>query len=93
MSYVVMYLVLFIWRTTANILRNPLDDDSMVDAWARQQTRVKQALAKTKSKHAPAKPADSDDEWVGSWIRQQTRLREAIAHAKRENQVAKSHEA
>ena len=89
MLYLVMYLVPLMWRTTANVLWNSADDESMADAWDRQQRRISEAIAQAKSEHALAKAADADDEWVGPWVRQQTRLREAIAHAKRQNEVAK----
>ena len=89
MLYIVMYLVPLMWRTTANLLWNSPDDESMADAWDRQQTRIREAIARAKSEQPSAKPADTDDEWVGPWVRQQTRLNEAIARAKRQNQAAK----
>jgi hypothetical protein len=93
MLYVAMHIIPLIWAKTANILRSPAHDDSMVDAWVRQQPQFREAIAQAKSKNAPAKPADSDDEWVDPWVRQQTRLREAIAQAMRKNLAAKSRDA
>ena len=90
---IVMRLVLRMWKETANILRNPAHDDSMVDAWVMQQTRLRQAIAQAKSKDAPTKPADPHDECVGPWVRQKMRLRQAIAQAKREHLAAKSRDA
>ena len=92
MFYLVMYLVPLMWRTIANVLWNAPDDESMVDAWDRQQRRIREAIAQTKSEHASTKPADANDEWVGPWVRQQTRVREAIARAKRQNHAAKRHQ-
>src|SRR5262245_32233646 len=89
MLYLAMHVVPLIWKTTANILGNRANDDSMIDAWDRQQTRLREAIAQAKSRNAAAKPADSDDEWVESWVRQQIRLREAIAQAKSRNAAAK----
>ena len=91
MLYLVMYLVPLMLKTTANALWNSPEEESMADAWDRQQRRIREAIAQAKLEHASAKPANADDEWVGPWVSQQTRLREAIAHAKRENQTGKTH--
>jgi hypothetical protein len=61
MLYLVMYLVPFMLRTTANVLWNSPDDESMADAWDRQQRRIREAIAQAKSEHASSKPADADD--------------------------------
>ena len=90
MFYLAMYIVSVILKATANILRNPAPDERTVDAWVRQQIRVREAIAKAKPKSATQSPAASDDEWVDPWTRQQARLRQAIAQAKEENPTAKS---
>src|SRR5215831_9330095 len=83
--YLAMYLVSLACKTTANILATPAREDSMADAWIRQQARLKEAIAQAKSRNAAVEPAGADDEWAGAWARQQARLREAIARSKQEN--------
>src|SRR4029453_4684797 len=67
-------------------------DDSMTDAWVRQQQRVRDAIARATPRSAPAKDAELDDEWVGPWVRQQRRIRDAIARATPSSAPAKEAE-
>lgn len=62
MLYLVMCLVPFIWRATVHVLCSPPAEESTVDAWIRQQARVKEAIARAKLEHSSTKPADVDDE-------------------------------
>ena len=91
--YLAMYLVSVACKTTANILANSAQEDSMADAWIRQQVRLKEAIAQAKSRNAAVEPAGADDEWADAWVRQQARLREAIARAKHEYPAGGSRDA
>ena len=84
MLYLAMLFISHVLAMTANALR--VQDESMVDAWIRQQTRLREAIAQAKSWNEPVTQAVSlDDEWIDPWIRQQDRLRQAIAQAKQDN--------
>ena len=99
MFYLAMRLVARAWIRIANIERDHNDVDSMADAWMKQQTRLRDAIAQAKLGRNPvhsddeeaAKPADPDDEWLGPWLRQQARLKNAIARAKREASLKPKH--
>jgi len=81
---VTSHLVALTWKMLLSLLPNLADDDSTADAWVKQQTRLRKAIALAKSQNASAMPPESEDEWVDPWVRQQMRLKEAIARAKRE---------
>jgi hypothetical protein len=80
--YLAMYLVWLACRATANMLATSAAEESMADAWIRQQARFKDAIAQAKPRNAAVEPADAEDEFAGAWARQQARLTEAIARAK-----------
>ena len=58
MLYLVMYLVPFVLRATANVLWNSPDDESMADAWDRQQRRIREAIARAKRQNQTDKRRD-----------------------------------
>jgi len=76
----------------ANRPPDPSFNDSMADAWDRQQRRLREAIAQTKranqaaDRHDPGSPdepcASEDDSLAEAWDRQQRRLKDATARAK-----------
>ena len=95
MSYLLMHVATQVCARIANVLAWKNDgadrtiDDSMAEAWVRQQDRLRKAIAEAKARSKPTKDDEFDDEWVGPWIRQQQRVRDAIAQAKRHDPPAK----
>lgn len=73
---------------TANQRRHDDGSDEWVDAWVRQQERVRKALAEARERTPPARTFELRDEWVEGWIRQERRLTEAIASARQQMPLA-----
>ena len=88
MSYLLMHLATQVCARIASVLAWKDDgadrtiDDSMAEAWVRQQDRLRKAIAQAKERSKPMKDDEFDDGCVGPWIRQQQRVRDAIAQAK-----------